>query len=606
MSVLLSVVGVTKAFGPRPLFQDLSFELRAGERIGLIGPNGAGKSTLLKILAGKDLPDSGTRSLRRSARIGFVAQDDTFPEGLNILDVMLEGLKDSIEEEHDRETQAKIILGKVGFTDLEKPAHLLSGGWRKRLSIARELAKQPDLLLFDEPTNHLDLPGIVWLEEFLRSSQFGYVVVTHDRAFLQAVADEILEINKAFPSGYFRTDGNYETYCQRREDFLAGQESLRDSVANQVRRETEWLGRKAAARTRKAASRIDDAMRRREELAELNDRTSVSGSANLDFAATGRQTRKLLTAENLSKSMGGRKLFDGIKLQLSPGTKLGLLGPNGSGKSVLLRTLHGEHQPDTGNIVRAEYLKMVMFEQGRTALDTSVTLKKALCPNGDMVKFRDRQIHVAAWAKQFLFGPEKLDVLVSALSGGEQARLRMAQMMLQPADLLFLDEPTNDLDIPSLEVLEESLSEFSGALVIVSHDRELLDRICTEVVGLDGEGGAAIFATVGQWLNAFMAKKQRQEKEAAKTPDKTSPKPASKPKPKKLSFKEQQEFDQIEAKLLEAEELVGVFQAKVQQAASSGHQELTKACQELEAAQAHVEKLYTRWHELEMKRESSS
>jgi ATP-binding cassette subfamily F protein uup len=503
MSVLLGVQGLTKAFGQRPLFRDLAFDLAVGERIGLIGPNGAGKSTLLKLLAGTLQPDAGQRLARRGARIGYLAQDDKFEPGKTLREVIVDALAGENLEDYERETRAAIHLTRVGFTDHDLVAEKLSGGWRKRLSLARELAFEPDLMLLDEPTNHLDLPGILWLERLLRSSNFGYLVATHDRAFLRAVADEIMEINKAYPVGYFRSKGTYEDFQTRREEFLSGQASQQEAVANQVRRETEWLSRKAAAQTRKAASRVDDAYKRRDELAELKYRNAQNGSAGISFAATGRQTRKLLSVKNIAKEMGGKPLFSGIDLILTPGMKLGLLGPNGSGKSVLLRTLSGEHVPDEGTLIRAENLRTVMFEQGRTALDPTQNLKKALCPNGETVKFQDRPYHVLAWAKRFLFKDEQLDMAVGSLSGGEQARLRMAQMMVEPADLLLLDEPTNDLDIPALEVLEETLASFPGAMVLVSHDRELMDRICTEVVGLDGEGGSGNYGSVGQWLTAY-------------------------------------------------------------------------------------------------------
>ena len=606
MSVLLGVQGLTKAFGQRPLFKDLSFDLAVGERIGLIGPNGAGKSTLLKLLAGREPVDSGIRTARKGARIGYLAQDDLFEPGKTLREVIVDALAGENLEDYERETRAAIHLTRVGFNDHDLVAEKLSGGWRKRLSLARELAFEPDLLLLDEPTNHLDLPGILWLERLLRSSNFGYLVATHDRAFLRAVADEILEINKVYPAGYFRSKGSYEDFATRREEFLTGQASQQEAVANQVRRETEWLGRKAAAQTRKAASRVEDAHKRREELAELKYRNSQAGPAGISFAATGRQTRKLLTVTGLAKQMGGRELFRDIDLILTPGMKLGLLGPNGSGKSVLLRTLSGEHKPDAGTVVSAENLRTVMFEQGRTALDPLQNLKKALCPNGDTVKFQDKSYHVLAWAKRFLFKDEQLDMAVGALSGGEQARLRMAQMMVQPADLLLLDEPTNDLDIPALEVLEETLASFPGALVLVSHDRELMDRICTEVVGLDGEGGSGNYGSVDQWLTAYEQALEQKEKAQAKAAAKSSAAPvkAGSKARKRLSNREQEELDGMEAKLLAAEELLAKLHEDVERSANAGHLILAEACRLMDEQQTVVEKLYQRWQELEERRNS--
>ncbi len=601
MSVLLSFQNLTKSFGPRPLFTELSLDLRAGERIGLIGPNGSGKSTLLRLLAGRDEPDSGDRSLRRTTRLGYLAQSDVFQPGETVRTVLLAALADESMDDHERETRAAITWTQVGFTDPDQPADVLSGGWRKRLALARALARRPDLLLLDEPTNHLDLPGIVWLERLLRDATFSYVVATHDRAFLRAVADEIVEINRVYPGGYFRGAGSYDAFAEKREAFLEAQARQQESVANQVRRETEWLGRKAAARTRKAASRIEEAGQRREELAELKYRNAGTGAAGIDFVATGRLTRKLLTATGIAKSLGGRPLFAGLDLALTPGTKLGLVGPNGSGKSTLLRALAGEVALDAGTIVRTEGLREVTFEQGRTALDLAAPLRRALSPNGDEVAYRDRRLHVAAWAKQFLFRPEHLDVPVGDLSGGEQARVRIAQLMLQPADLLLLDEPTNDLDIPALEVLEDSLEEFPGALVIVSHDRELMDRLCTEVVGLDGRGGANLYASVSQWLAAYEKANASRDKLVEKPKPAARPAPAA-PRPRKLSYREQQEWEGMEAAILRAEVAVAERQAEVERAAPGGHVALADACRSLVEAQRVVEGLYARWQELEANR----
>ena len=455
----------------------------------------------------------------------------------------------------------------------------------------------------DEPTNHLDLPGIVWLERLLRTAPFAYWVATHDRAFLRAVADEVIEINRVYPGGYFRAAGSYDQFVERRQSFLDGQARQQETVANQVRRETEWLGRKAAARTRKGSARMDAAERRREELEELKFRNASSGPAGIDFVATGRQTRKLLTAVGLAKSVGtSRQLFANLDLLLVPGTKLGLLGANGSGKSTLLRVLAGEVAPDTGTLARADSLRIVMFEQGRTALDPTVSLRRALCPNGDTVLYRDRQVHVAAWAKQFLFRPEQLETLVADLSGGEQARVRMAQLMLRPADLLLLDEPANDLDIAALEVLEESLAEFPGALVLVSHDRALMDRLCTDVIGLDGLGGAAHYASLDQWLTAYERAAATKPEQPVK-PEKSRPSLTS--KPRKLSYREQQELEEMETAILAAEEFVAKCQAQVEESATVGHVALSDACRTLEDAHEAVERLYRRWQELEAKSKSA-
>jgi ATP-binding cassette subfamily F protein uup len=589
-----------KAYGPRPLFADLSLDLRVGERIGLIGPNGSGKSTLLRLLAAREEPEAGARTQRRGARIGYVSQDDVFPAGLTAREAVVAGLADESLDERERQTQAAIALSQLGFTDMEAPVEVLSGGWRKRLALARALAQRPELLLLDEPTNHLDLPGIVWLERLLRGAAFGYVIATHDRAFLRAVADEIIEINRIYPGGYFRMAGPYDMFAQRREEFLEAQARREEAVANQVRRETEWLGRKESAQRSKSSARIEAAARGREELRELRYRNQASGAAGIDFVGTGRQSRKLLTATSIGKSLGGRSLFAGLDLILTPGTKVGVLGANGSGKSTLLRLLSGDLAPDSGTISRAEGLRTVLFEQGRAALDPGVTLRQALCPNGDAVLYRGRSLHVVAWAKQFLFREEQLEMLVGDLSGGEQARVRIAQLMLQPADVLLLDEPTNDLDIPALEVLEESLGDFPGAVVVVSHDRALLDRLCTEIVGLDGQGGVSIYGSVSQWLSAL----ERLNVPRPKPAPSPNPRPAAPPRPRKLSFKEQQELDGMEAAILAAEQSVAEAETAVQRAASD-HVALTRACRELEEAQRAVEQFYTRWQELETIRSAS-
>jgi len=591
-ALLLSCEAVGKAFGTRRLFDGLSFGLFEGDRAGLVGPNGSGKSTLLKILAGLEAPDRGTRSLRGGVRIGYVPQDPVFADGLTVDDVLamaLAGVED--DERPGRIAQA---LGRAGLADGHAPVEALSGGGKKRLAIARALAAEPDILLMDEPTNHLDLDGILWLEEVLRERARAFLVVSHDRWFLEHVATRMLELNRAYPAGLFETAGTYSEFLARREEFLRGQAAWEESLANMVRREIEWLRRGAKARSTKAKGRIKEAGRLIDELEDARAR-GATATAEIEFASSQRRTRKLLTARGLAKSLGGRRLVSDLDLTITPGTRVGLIGPNGSGKTTLLHVLAGALPADAGAIERADGLRVAYFDQAREGLDPAQSLRRTLAPEGDAVSVRGRSIHVAAWAKRFLFPPEQLDVAVGRLSGGEQARIHIARLMREPADLLILDEPTNDLDIPTLEVLEESLAEFPGGLVLVTHDRLMLERVSTLIVALDGRGGTGIFADYAQW-------------ESARRPLATSARPTERAPvrrastSKRLGYHEQREWDGMEQAILDAEHAVAACQrAADDPAIVSDPAALQHRHAALEAARAEVDRLYSRWAELEAK-----
>jgi ATP-binding cassette subfamily F protein uup len=461
--LLLSCEGISKAFGSRPLFEDLSLGLFEGDRVGLIGPNGSGKSTLLKILAGLETPDSGTRSLRRQVTVGYVAQDPVFAERETVESVIAAA---HAGDPHEAAGLTAMTLGRAGFEDLEQHVRALSGGWKKRLAIVRELVRAPDILLMDEPTNHLDVEGILWLEGVLRTNPRAYAVVSHDRYFLENVTARMLELSRAYAGGLLEAEGNYSAFLEKRDEVLRSEAAYQESLANIVHREVEWLRRKARARTTKAQARVKEAHRKIDELADSRARVTESrAAAGIALAASGRRTRRLLAARGVGKELGGKTIVRELDLALTPGMRLGLLGPNGSGKTTLLKMLEGVLPPDVGEIERADNLKVVVFEQERDTLDPSLSLKRALAPEGDAVVYQGRQVHVAGWAKRFLFRGEQLETPVGRLSGGEKARILIARLMLQAADLLILDEPTNDLDIPTLEVLEEALSEFPGALV---------------------------------------------------------------------------------------------------------------------------------------------
>jgi ATP-binding cassette subfamily F protein uup len=598
-TLLLSCDSVGKGFGARPLFERLSFGISEGDRVGLIGPNGSGKSTLLKILAGLEEPDSGTLSLRRGVRMGYVPQDPEFPTGKTVEEVLVEGLADDPAEDYEKAVRVSIALGRAGFNDPEQAVDILSGGWHKRLAIARALARNPDVLLMDEPTNHLDVEGILWLEDLLQTEPLAYLVVSHDRYFLENVASRMLELDLRYPEGLFQAQGSYSDFLEKRDEVLRNQAEYQASLANKVRREVEWLKRGAKARTTKAKGRIQEANRMISELEEMKARTGAAAGARagIDFNATDRKTKKLLVAEGIAKSFGGRRIVKGLDLKLTPGTRLGLIGPNGSGKTTLLSLLDGTLEPDAGTIQRADWLRTVRFEQSRETLDKTLSLRRALAPEGDSVIYQDRAIHVAAWAKRFLFRAEQLDTPVSRLSGGEQARILIARLMLRPADLLILDEPTNDLDIATLEVLEDSLLEFPGALVLVTHDRFLLESVSTLVLALDGQGNAEYFADYAQWESA---------RQAAPSSPRSAARPTAAPKAlkdaKRLSYKEKLEWEQMEAKILEAEDRLAAAQAAVEDpAVATDPAALQQRCDLLETARLDVERLYGRWAELEAK-----
>ena len=592
-SLLVSCEAVSKAYGTRALFDELSFGLAEGDQAGLVGPNGSGKSTLLKILAGLEEPDHGTRSVRSGLRIGYVPQDPVFPPRRTVDDVIAAAL--TAVDEDERPGRMARTRGAAGFTNGAADVDTLSGGWKKRLAIVRELAASPDVLLMDEPTNHLDVEGILWLEAILEEQARAFLVVSHDRYFLEHVATRMLELNRAFPGGIFTSDGRYSDFLARRDDFLRGQAAYEESLANTVRREIEWLRRGAKARSTKAKGRIKEAGRLIEELEDTRAR-ALKATAGIDFASSQRRTRRLLVARGVSKSFGNRVLVRSLSLTITPGTRVGLMGPNGSGKTTLLNVLSGTQPPDEGDIDRADGLRLVRFEQDRPGLDPTQSLRQALAPEGDSVTFQGRSVHVASWAKRFLFRPEQLEVPVGRLSGGEQARIHIARLMREPADLLILDEPTNDLDIPTLEVLEDSLAEFQGGLVLVTHDRFMLDRVSTVILALDGLGGTEIYADFAQWQAARARRDPAPRETAGKAGER------ARPRAKRLSYREQREWDGMESAIHAAEAAMEAARAAAEDPAiASDPGALGERYAALETARVEVDRLYARWAELEAK-----
>ncbi len=639
MALLLNTQAISKSYGATALFRNISLSIGEGDRLGLIGPNGSGKSTLLEILAQRREPDSGQVVIRKGTRVAYLAQDSRFAPGETVRAVIQRALESAGVSDAERAGREAEILGRTGFEDFDVEAAALSGGWLKRLAIAEVLAQNPDILLLDEPTNHLDLAGIEWLEKLLQNAPFASVVISHDRYFLENVATGMLELNRVYPDGLFYTPGNYSAFLEKKAEYLHAQAKRQDALENRVRIEMEWLRRGPKARTTKAKARIDTAQEMIRELADSRSR-SRTAAAGLDFVATDRKTKRLLHMEHVAYGFSGepaqgrpgppndqepaklppgqaplcgripqKMLFDDLNLTITAGKRVGLVGMNGSGKTTLLRLLRGEIAPLRGQVERADGLRIVYFDQKRQ-LDPNATLRRALAPDSDSVIYRDRVIHVASWAARFLFTSEQLNQPVGRLSGGERARVLIANLMLEPADLLLLDEPTNDLDIPTLEILEESLMDFPGALVLVTHDRYLLDRVSTTVLGLDGLGGAENFADYSQWQSWLAESKPAESKPAGRkqkvdrqaVEEAPAQEAVSRPAGarKKLSYLDAREYETIEQRIADAEQIVEAKRAALEdpEVMKDGRL-LEQTYREMEAARQTADALYARWSELE-------
>ena len=615
MCALLSGQGLAKAFGAQTLFTGVSLGVDRGDRVGLIGPNGSGKSTLLRILCGLEPADSGTVALQKLARTAYLAQEDVFDDTASCADNLLAAAADLDMDEAERYSRVLAVLSRARFDDPLRPVAELSGGWRKRLAVCRALVGRPDVLVMDEPTNHLDIEGILWLENLLLAPSAdgpaALLMVSHDRRFLENTVNRVIELAPVYPDGSFQVRGSYADFLEKKADFLVQRQNLEERLANRLRRETEWLRRGPKARATKARYRIEEAGRLQEAFTGVRDRNRAAGQVGISFDGTGRKTKKLLTATGLAKGYGGGPLFTDLDLTLGPGTRLGLLGRNGSGKSTLMRLLAAAGDPDgcapdRGTITLADQVRIVSFDQRREQLDTTLTLRRALAPEGDSVLYQGQSVHVVSWAKRFLFRPDQLDTPVERLSGGEQARILLARLMLRPADILLLDEPTNDLDIPSLDVLEESLGEFPGALVLVTHDRFLLDRVCTTVLGFNGRGGTGFFADYEQWLEALQAEEQaaqkREKARAAQAPAGTGT--AATSRPGRLSYLDQREYDRMEERILAAEARLGELEALMgSERVMADPAQLHRYWEEQQELQEKIGQLYDRWDELEQRRQ---
>ena len=620
----LSVDGLVKHYGELLILDRVGFGLERGQKVALVAKNGTGKSTLLRILAGKDTAEEGEVVYRQDIRVGFLDQTEDFPPERNVEEMLLSGNHPALEalrlyhsalesgddalvqrayedmEKHaawDFETQARQIAGNLQLTEhMKTPVGKLSGGQRKRLALARVLADHPDILLLDEPTNHLDLGMIEWLEQYLSRQNLTVLMVTHDRYFLDRVCSRILELEDAHIMAF---DGNYSYYTGKKAELVEQAQSSVLKAKNLYRRELEWMRRQPKARGTKSKSRIDAFYDVKGEAHKRIGKDDVQ----LDVKTT-RMGAKVVELHNVSKSLGGKKLIEGLHYHFQRKEKVGVVGPNGSGKSTLLNLITGKLTPDTGKVVRGETIQIGYYTQTGLNLREDRRVIEVVKDIAEVIPLSGgKKLTAGQLCERFLFDGKKQYQYVHTLSGGEKKRLFLLTILMQNPNFLILDEPTNDLDIPTLVILEDFLKEFDGCVLIVSHDRFFLDKVVDHVFAFEGEGRIKDFP--GNYTQYRTWRNEQDKLEARerspKKPDETvsRKKPASR---NKISFKEKFEYEQLETAIAELEEKKDRLTMQLQDAGTD-HEKMMRISGELQQVVEELEVKSDRWLALAEKME---
>ncbi len=618
MSTLIAAEGLGHAYHDEWLFKNLTLGINVGQRVALVGVNGAGKSTLMKLLAERFAPLEGKIVKNKSVRIGFLDQEPSFPENASISDFifssenkqqqLIREYEELVEQEHpdekklnrlyeelsehnawEYEHQIKTILSRMGINHLQQKIDTLSGGQRKRLALAKLLIEDPDIYVLDEPTNHLDIDTIEWLEKILTSGNKTLLLVTHDRYFLDNICNTIVELERGKTYTY---NGNYAYFLEKKAEREAQDDATFQKNKNLLKKELEWMRRMPQARGTKSQARQNAFYDLEEKTKQRSDNQKVT--LNVKMA---RQGNKILELENIKQSFDDKKIINDFTYVFKRGDRIGLAGKNGTGKSTLLNIITGSLIPNQGKVDLGETTKFGYYKQGGLNFNEKDRVIDIVKADAEYIKMADGQtISASALLTLFLFPPKKQHGLVEKLSGGERKRLHLMKVLMQNPNFLILDEPTNDLDIDTLNVLEEFLENFPGILVLVSHDRYLLDKMSDQLFIMEGNGNVKIFnGNYSEHRNAV-----EQEKEAAvKKEKKEENKPAS--SATKLSFKEQQEFKNLESSLAENEEKVKNLTAKLNQVDPSDYNQIQEISSEIEKTNETIEKEMERWMELSEK-----
>ncbi len=630
MAPILRLDDVSLAFGSRPLLEHASLQVEPGERVCVVGRNGEGKSSLLKLVSQTLAPDSGAVWLRPGVRRAVLEQDIVSVEAALVREVVSAGLEDADHvESWEIPTRVATVLSQLGL-DGEVPYESLSGGWRRRALLARALVLQPDLLLLDEPTNHLDIPAIEWLEELLRAWRGALLFVSHDRRFVDRVATRIIDLDRGRLSSW---PGNYSTYAERKAAQLADEARANALFDKRLAQEEVWIRKGVEARRTRNEGRVRALLAMREEHRARRERT---GQASMAVQEAGASSQLVFEAEDAGVAYDGRVVFEGLTTRILRGERIGIVGPNGAGKSTLLKLLLGELAPTSGTVRRGARQEVAYYDQQRAQLDLDAPVAHNINARSDFVLVNGENRHVSGYLRDFLFRPEQLLTPARALSGGERNRLLLARLFAQPANLLVMDEPTNDLDIDTLELLQELVAEFSGTLLLVSHDRAFLDNVVTSLLVLEGDGRVQDFVGgYSDWERWRAARDgprgARGAKGGARGGASTSggggggsgststsadvegsqpgagasaatPAPAARPAARrKLSYKDQRELDALPGRLEELEASKSALTAETLQPDfyARPHAEVAAKLQQIAEVDAQIETAFARWAELE-------
>jgi ATP-binding cassette subfamily F protein uup len=597
---LVSLEQISIAYGHLPLIDRASLQIEPGERIAVIGRNGTGKSTLLRIIEGSLPPDRGGVWQARGARLARLEQDVPLSTNRRVFDAVHDGLaRHTDEEDWQREQGVRLVLSRLKL-DGEADVDELSGGWRRRVLLARALVGQPDVLLLDEPTNHLDIEAIMWLEDFLAAYRGAVVFVTHDREFLERLATRIVEIDRGQLTSW---QGDYATFLRRKEEALDNELVANEKFDRKMAEEEAWIRRGVKARRTRDEGRVRALMAMREQRAV---RRAQMGAVRLQFEAADPTGKVVFEAEGIAKSYGGLDVVRAFSTRVMRGDRIGFIGPNGAGKTTLLRMLIGELSPDRGEVRHGANVQVAYYDQQREQLDPERTVVETVGDGNDTVTVNGHSRHVMGYLQDFLFAPERARSPVKALSGGERNRLLLARMLTRPANVLVLDEPTNDLDLETLELLEEQLLEWSGTLLLVSHDRRFLDNVVTSTIAFEEEGRWQEYVGgYNDWLRQRGSQVHGSQVHGSglqgATVQGSKVLDVAVVAKRKLSYKEQRELEALPARIAALEDEQKTFEARA--AAPDFYKEsadtIRDVLERIEAIGHSLHVAYERWVELE-------